>query len=700
MDQETLDQIAQELLQLRQREQAKTPDVPLSALQVTRAFDAHLKSQHNIDSFQDYVAMGGGLPRPVADPDAPGIRSFSPAQHYAGLATRGIAEGLAAPVTLPLDAAALAYNIPSYLGAGERTDPQTGETVSGYPRAPYASQELHEALPLPRPHSTAQRAFTGAFQVPAAVASPTGMTRLLRQGAAATTPARQLASRYTSTLAANPAAQIKGGYAAIGAGEGAGFVDPMFQLPAALAAGTGVNIQAGRQGGGQGARDLAADAQAQQIRVRPGDLSPAMATPERRSIFGGGQYYRQAAQQTLDDTQAAITRLLNKFKDGDGSPQEVLADLRSQYQQAKAQVRPLFQQARELGAGHRVPVPNTLRKIQQLDLEVREIGPQGSEIRRMMDLIEGRVNTHSLAGHSGPTLSYEEADEIAKQLSQISRAIDRGVIAGGTEQMSGQASTLAAAIKADVLGWADMGGAAGEAYRAANQAFTTLVTPFREVPDIYRAARGQAVDDLDILADNIVGVLSRSGTRASVSQELLSPRGRQALAQTILEDAAEAAGVGTGAFNPGAWLRATTPGGTTSNIQRNRALQTIFGGADIGEDVAQLGGVIRRTGARAATDVATAPPTGALNVGALSRLGAGGGAAGLAYQLGVRNPYGLASAGAAGTLFGPASLDALNQMTSPFMRALAMGERTSLPYGALTASQGQAQRIPDWRNRR
>ena len=78
----------------------------------------------------------------------------------------------------------------------------------------------------------------------------------------------------------------------------------------------------------------------------------------------------------------------------------------------------------------------------------------------MMDLIEGRVNTHSLAGHSGPTLSYEEADEIAKQLSQISRAIDRGVIAGGTEQMSGQASTLAAAIKADVLGWADMGGAA------------------------------------------------------------------------------------------------------------------------------------------------------------------------------------------------------------------------------------------------
>ena len=274
MDQETLDQIAQELLQLRQREQAKTPDVPLSALQVTRAFNAHLKSQHNIDSFQDYVAMGGGLPRPVADPDAAGIRSFSPVKHYAGLATRGIAEGLAAPVTLPLDAAALAYNIPSYLGAGERTDPQTGETVSGYPRAPYASQELHEALPLPRPHSPGQRAVTGAFQVPAAVASPMGMTRLLRQGAAATTPARQLASRYTSTLAANPAAQLKGGYAAIGAGEGAGFVDPRFQLPAALAAGTGVNIQAGRQGGGQGARDLAADAHAQQISVRPGALSP------------------------------------------------------------------------------------------------------------------------------------------------------------------------------------------------------------------------------------------------------------------------------------------------------------------------------------------------------------------------------------------------------------------------------------------
>ena len=693
MDQETLNRIAQELLQLRERLQAQTPDMPLAANKVTQAFDAYLKTEHEIDSFEDFVAMGGRATPPPVDPDAAGIRSFSPARHYAGLATRGIAEGLAAPATLPLDAAALAYNIPSYLGAGERTDPQTGEPVSGYPRAPYASQELSQALPLPRPHSTAQRAVTGAFQVPAAVASPAGMTRLLRQGAA--NPARQAAARYTSTLAANPAAQIKGGYAAIGAGEGAGFLDPRLQLPAALAAGGAVNIQAGRQGAGQQGRDMLADATAQNIRVRPGDLSPSLATPERRAIVGGGQFYRQAAQQTLDDTQDAIARLLAKFKSGEGNAQAVLADLRTQYQAAKDQVRPLFEQARQLGQGHRIPMPNTLRKIKQLDLEVRQLGPEGSEVRRMMDLIESRVSTEALGGYSGGTLSYEEADQISKQLGQISRMIERAAGAAGTEQMAGQASVLAGAIKSDVLSWADAAGDAGAAYRAANQQFTELVTPFRDVPDIYRAARGTINDELDVMADNIVGVLSRSETRASMAQELLSPGGRQALAQTILEDAAMTAGAGTGAFRPGAWLSGTQPFPAT----RRRALGAVFEGADVGEDVAQLGRVVRRTGPRAATDVATVPPTGALNAGTLSRLGTGGTAALLARQAGVSSPYGLGAAGLAGTLAGPASLDALNQISSPFLRALALGERTSLPYGAMVAGQNQGQRIPDWRLR-
>jgi hypothetical protein len=496
-------------------------------------------------------------------------------------------------------------------------------------------------------------------------------------------------------LAANPAAQIKGGYAAIGAGEGAGFVDPRLQLPAALAAGGAVNIQAGRQGGGQQGRDMLADATAQNIRVRPGDLSPSLAGAERRAVFGGGQFYRQAAQQTLDDTQDAIARLLNKFKDGEGNPQAILADLRTQYQAAKDQVRPLFEQARQLGQGHRIPMPNTLRKIKQLDLEVRQLGPEGSEVRRMMDLIERRVNTEALGGYSGGTLSYEEADEISKQLGQISRMIERAAGAAGTEQMAGQASVLAGAIKSDVLSWADAAGDAGAAYRAANQQFTELVTPFRDVPDIYRAARGTLSDELDVMADNIVGILTKSPTRASVSQSLLSEQGRRALVQTILEDAAMTAGSGTGAFRPGAWLSGTQP----FPAAKRRALATVFGGADVGEDVAQLGRVVRRTGGRAATDVAAPPPTGALNVGSLSRLGTGGTAALLARQAGVSNPYGLAAAGLAGTLAGPASLDALNQMSSPFLRALALGERTSLPYGAMVGSQNQGQRIPDWRLR-
>ena len=718
MDQETLDRIAEELFQIQLREQAKTPGQPLPMLQKAAAFESHLKSKYDIDSYDDYVDMGGRIkiqlpdgsvkykgsivnpdgsvvrpedsvvrPEDSVAPAQPSIRSFSPLQHYAGLATRGVAEGLAAPLTLPLDAAALAYNIPSYLGVGERTDPQTGETVSGYPRAPYASQEFHQALPLPRPHSAAQRALTGAFQVPAAVASPIGLTRLLRHGAAGTTPVRQLASRYTSTLAANPTAQIQGGYAAIGAGEGAGLYDSRLQLPAALLAGGTVNIQAGRRGGGQEGRDMLADATAQNIRVRPGDLSPSLATPERRSIAGGGHFYRQAAQETLDDTQDAIARLLDKFEGGEGNAQAVLTDLRQQYQAAKDHVRPLFEQARLSAQGHQIPIPNTLRKIKALDLEVRELGPEGTEVRRLMDLIESRMGTEALGGYSGGTLSYDEANEISKQLAQHSRAVEQAAGAAGTEQMAGQASSLAEALKGDVLSWADMAGDAGEAYRDAHQQFSELVLPFRKVKDIYRAARGTADDELDIMADGIVGTLSRGDTRASISQTLLSDQGRRDLAQTILEDAAMAAEGSTGSFKPGAWLSGTQPGPAA----KRRALNTVFEGAGVAEDVAQLGRVVGRTGPRAAIDVATAPPTGMLNVGLLSRMGTGGTAALLARQAGVQNPYGLAAAGLAGTLAGPTALDAMHQGFSPYLLRLALSDPTSLPYGAMVAGQSQAQ---------
>ena len=195
----------------------------------------------------------------------------------------------------------------------------------------------------------------------------------------------------------------------------------------------------------------------------------------------------------------------------------------------------------------------------------------------------------------------------------------------------------------------------------------------------------------------LLGLRSRDGVTKITHEraESIARRDGDLPTLPLLDHAAMTAGAGTGAFRPGAWLSGTQPFPAT----RRRALGAVFEGADVGEDVAQLGRVVRRTGPRAATDVATVPPTGALNAGTLSRLGTGGTAALLARQAGVSSPYGLGAAGLAGTLAGPASLDALNQISSPFLRALALGERTSLPYGAMVAGQNQGQRIPDWRLR-
>jgi hypothetical protein len=258
----------------------------------------------------------------------------------------------------------------------------------------------------------------------------------------------------------------------------------------------------------------------------------------------GGTIEDAAAQRGQEQTQL-ISRTVANAKPaavGRGNEAKVVAqDMRSQYNTAKRNVAPLFDNAEKL-AGQQ---PILTNRASAAVNDVRSTFPETSETNRLLQNIN-RIDKYTQSGGT-----YKEIRDLQKVVGDELSKVQKGVGTGAySESQVAALSRLYGSLDEDVAAWAaprQINGKpvytpAGAAHERAMEQFRQTVAPFRADPDIYRLVSSRTRGlDYDRASETFANKLTNNTATADLAMDLMSDKGQRAAQYSILNDAQSAA---------------------------------------------------------------------------------------------------------------------------------------------------------------
>jgi hypothetical protein len=303
------------------------------------------------------------------------------------------------------------------------------------------------------------------------------------------------------------------------------------------------NVQSGTQYRDPQTGELVEAGRLRGLNVEAGDVGVGGGTIRNLRNVGG------TTEDALSQRQGEITRLIDRTATNAqptgikaGTESKVVAkDLRTQYNTAKKNVAPLFDNARKLAGDQPIPITRAQAAIDQVLDQIPDTAETNiimRNINRLQNLAEG-----------GGT--YKEIRDVSSNIgSELSR-VSKG-IPGGSYSPAQQSAIkgLYDALSEDVDAWAaprQINGKpvytpAGAAHERAMEQFRQTVAPFRQDQDIFRVVSSRTFgDDYDRAAANFVNKLTSNNETADLSMNLMSDKGQKAAQFKILNDARSAA---------------------------------------------------------------------------------------------------------------------------------------------------------------
>jgi hypothetical protein len=429
----------------------------------------------------------------------------------------------------------------------------TGAQTTQPPSASMA--RIADVIGLPKPQGQLEQSVQNIGRTGVAAMTGVGAGRLLA-GPAQTGLSGMTRTQAVGTgLATQPGAQLAGAGTGATAVEGARNVfdvqDP-FALTAIgllgnLAGGSTAsrigNVQTGTQYRDPVSGQLIEAGRTRGVSVEAGDVGTGGGTMRTlRGVAG-------TAEENLGKRQSEVTRLIDRTATAAqpsgvkaGTETKAIAnDLRSQYNTAKKNVAPLFDNARKLAGDQPIPITRAQAAIDQVLDQIPDTAETNiimRNINRLQNLAEG-----------GGT--YKEIRDVSSNIgSELSR-VSKGIPGGSYSPAQQNAiKGLYDALSEDVDAWAaprQINGKpvytpAGAAHERAMEQFRQTVAPFRQDQDIFRVVSSRTFgDDYDRAAANFVNKLTSNNETADLSMNLMSDKGQQAAQFKILNDARSAA---------------------------------------------------------------------------------------------------------------------------------------------------------------
>ena len=318
--------------------------------------------------------------------------------------------------------------------------------------------------------------------------------------------------------------------------------------PAAAVTARAGNVPSGTQyrqpsPGQQDVGQLVEAGRARGVQVTPADVGAGGQTLQALRAVGGT--VEDAAQQRGQQQTQLISRTVASAKPeavGRGNEAKVIAqDMRSQYNTAKRNVAPLYDNAERLAGNQPITTTTAAAAIN----DVRSTFPETAETNRLLQNIN-RIDKYTQTGGT-----YKEIRDLQKvigdELSKAQKGVGTGAV---TESQVAALSRLYGSIDQDVATWAaprQINGRpvytpAGAAHERAMEQFRQTVAPFRADPDIYRLVSSKTRGvDYDRASETFAKKLTGNTETADLAMNLMSDKGQRAAQYSILNDAQAAA---------------------------------------------------------------------------------------------------------------------------------------------------------------
>ena len=401
-------------------------------------------------------------------------------------------------------------------------------------------------LGLPQPQTNFERGLGNVTRAVAGIPATGGLGGILQQSGRATTQA------VGQGLAAQPVAQVAGATVGTGAAETArsqfDIQNPLALLGINLAAGLPASAVAARAGNvptGTRYRDpitgqLIESAAQRGVNIDVGDVGgPSAGTLTKARQFG---FTTEASNQAkAGQVKNLIERTTDKLRPAgmkDGGEKKIIADdLRKQYETAKKNVKPEFEQAEQLAGNDIIPLRNT----NQATIDVINQFPSTAQTPVIEKTI-GKLNT--LIQNGGG--SYKELRDLQSTVFSELERVRKGVVPGSySEKQVNAISQLYKGMADDVDVWATPGFGpdglplvtpAGAQHIKAMDQFKATVLPFRQDSNIYKLVSSRSPqNDIDLAAQKFNFDTNPATSELAVS--LMSPVGKQAAQYSILNEA-------------------------------------------------------------------------------------------------------------------------------------------------------------------
>ena len=421
--------------------------------------------------------------------------------------------------------------------------------------------QLADFIGLPQPQNELEKSVQAVGRTVAATAAGTGAGRLLAAPLTTGLSGQTARQAVGTGLATQPVTQLAAATGGAGTAEVArNFADVQdpyalggLSLLGGLAAGNIAsrfgNVQSGGmqyvspKPGQQPVGQTIEAGRARGLSVEAGDVGTGGGTVRTLRNVGG------TSEDFIGQRQSEVTRLIDRTATNaqpanvkSGTEAKVVAnDLRSQYQTAKKNVSPLFQQAEKLAGDQPIAVNNSISAVE----DVRTSFPETSETARLLRNID-RIEKYAPNGGT-----YKELRDLQKVVGDELSKVQKGTGTGAySESQVAALSRLYGSIDDDVSAWAaprQINGKpvftpAGAAHERAMEQFRQTVAPFRQDQDIYRVVSSKTRGtDYDRAAVDFSKKLTGNTETADLAMNLMSEKGQKAAQFKVLNDARSAA---------------------------------------------------------------------------------------------------------------------------------------------------------------
>ena len=314
--------------------------------------------------------------------------------------------------------------------------------------------------------------------------------------------------------------------------------------PAAAVTARAGNVPSGTQYRDPVSGQLIEAGRARGVNVTAADVGGGGQTLQTLRAVGGT--IEEAATQRGQEQTQLISRTVANAKPaavGRGNEAKVVAqDMRSQYNTAKRNVSPLFQNAEKLAGDQRIATPNSMQAVADV-LDNFPVTAETERLRRNIDRIEK---------YAGTGATYKQLRDVQKVVGNEMAKVQKGLGPGGAYSNDQYAAItrLYSSLDDDVNAWAaprQINGRpvytpAGAAHERAMEQFRQTVAPFRQDPDIYRLVSSRTFgDDYDRAAETFANKLTNNTATADLAMDLMSDKGQRAAQYSVLNDAQSAA---------------------------------------------------------------------------------------------------------------------------------------------------------------